>query len=134
LTCGADIAVTALRYKGVPYMHKGRSRNGLDCIGLVIVVLRDLGLLRVDEEPDYGCPPDADMLRKTLLTYLEPGDPDEPGAVLLFRFVKEPQHVAIRTEYGIVHCYARVNRVVETTFDPSWRKRLVAAYRFSEAH
>lgn len=131
---GPDIANTALRYKGVPYMHKGRSRTGLDCIGLVIIVLRDLGLLRVDEEPDYGCPPDADMLRATLTKYLVPGDPDEVGAVLLFRFVKEPQHVAIRTEYGMIHCYARVNRVVETTFDSAWRKRLVAAYRFAGAH
>lgn len=128
---GQDVALHACRYIGVSYAHKGRSRHGLDCIGLVIVTGKDLGLLPTDlEEEDYGSPPDPAHLRFVMTRFLQPGSADTVGDVLLFRFVREPQHLAIRTEYGLVHCYARVGRVVHTTFDPTWRRRLVAAYRF----
>lgn len=127
---GQDVAAQALLYLGAPYLHKGRSRNGLDCIGLAIVVGKDLGLLSVESEPDYGEPPDPDALRAAMDAYTVPASIDAVGSILLFRFVREPQHVAIRTEYGIVHCYARAGRVVQTTFDASWRKRFISAHKF----
>lgn len=126
----ADVEEMACRFIGAPYMHKGRSRWGLDCIGLVVVVSRELGLCPGYTDPDYGSPPDPRLLQELLRGYLAPGSKEQPGDVLLFRFVREPQHVAIRTSYGLVHSYERVGRVVHTRFDRAWRSRCIAAFRF----
>ena len=37
------------KYLGAPYLHKGRSIDGVDCYGLVALVYRELGI----EIPDY---------------------------------------------------------------------------------
>lgn len=35
---------TAESYLGIPYKHQGRSEYGVDCVGLLYVVFRDLGV------------------------------------------------------------------------------------------
>lgn len=45
---GERIAAIALEYAAakVPYQHRGMSRNGCDCTGLIVGVCRELGFLR----------------------------------------------------------------------------------------
>ena len=43
---------------------------------------------------------------------------------------REPQHVALITDKGIIHSYSGVGKVVEHALDESWRRRIVAAYRY----
>ena len=38
-----EIADTARNYLGVPFVHQGRSPQGLDCVGLLVQVAEDLG-------------------------------------------------------------------------------------------
>jgi len=40
------------RYLGIPYVHLGRTMQGLDCYGLIILVYRDLGFNLMDLD-DY---------------------------------------------------------------------------------
>lgn len=40
----------ALTYCGLPYIWGGQSRFGCDCSGLVVAVLRSMGVLRPDED------------------------------------------------------------------------------------
>lgn len=40
-------------FLGVPYKHKGRDLNGLDCYGLVILLYRERGYEVLDIEADY---------------------------------------------------------------------------------
>jgi cell wall-associated NlpC family hydrolase len=61
----ADIAGTAERLVGTPYLWGGRSSLGLDCSGLVQLVLGEAGL---------AAPRDADMQERGLGTHL-PVDP-----------------------------------------------------------
>ena len=42
---GASLYAAAIEYVGVPFRHKGRSRAGLDCAGLVFVACRDCGIV-----------------------------------------------------------------------------------------
>ncbi len=43
---------------------------------------------------------------------------------------REPQHVALITDHGIIHSYSGVGKVVEHSLDERWRQRIAAAYRF----
>jgi cell wall-associated NlpC family hydrolase len=56
------------------------------------------------------------------------------GDVLLLRFDRDPQHLAILTGDGtIIHALQSVGKVVEHRLSPDWRARLVAAWEFSSA-
>ena len=53
-TVSADRLVAQARsYLGVPWRHQGRTRAGIDCAGLVVLVARDLGLTDYDSTA-YG--------------------------------------------------------------------------------
>ncbi len=43
---------------------------------------------------------------------------------------REPQHVALVTDHGIIHSYSGVGKVVEHGLDDRWQQRITAAYRF----
>lgn len=42
------IVETALSCVGVPYLHQGRSRDGMDCVGLLVVIANEIGFEYVD--------------------------------------------------------------------------------------
>lgn len=125
---GQDVVTEARKWLGTPWKHQGRSRHGIDCVGLIIKVAHGLGLSDYDYT-GYGRVPDGKELRHLVELHLEPARVDEMGAVLLMRFMREPQHLAIRTE-GLIHAYAHVGRVIETSLDVRWQRRIVGAYRF----
>lgn len=84
-------------YLGVPFLHRGRSKNGVDCGGLIITALKDLGYTTEDMSI-YGREPVDDSLRQFLLRNLgEPIDINKvkPGDVALIRFTRRPHHVAL---------------------------------------
>ena len=43
---------------------------------------------------------------------------------------REPQHVALISDKGIIHSYSGVGKVVEHGLDDRWQQRISAAYRF----
>lgn len=122
--------VTAARlYLGCPYHHQGRSRYGIDCAGLVVAAYRELGI-ELQDLPAYGREPWRDGLRQTVeLNFSLVDGPAEPGDILLLRVRREPQHLAIVTDTGIIHAYASVGKVVETRLDKHWFDRIVGIYR-----
>ena len=125
-----DVIAVASRYIGTRWHHQGRSRAGVDCIGLMVLVAQDLGL-PVFDETDYSHQPDGQRLQAALAAHLTPIAEPEPGAVLLMRFETHPQHVALMADGGdIIHAYALTRRVVRHRLDALWRSRIVAAYRF----
>lgn len=129
MTTRQDIVDCARSYQNVRWLHQGRSRAGLDCIGLVLAVAHDLGLSEFDTT-DYGRIPDGERLRQELERHMQPTSTPLPGDVLLMRFEREPQHVAIVTEIGIIHAYAQLRRVTEHALQGVWPSRVLAAYRF----
>lgn len=137
----ARLVEAARRYIGTPFRHQGRDANGLDCAGLVLLALNDIGEFP-DDVDGYGLSPWRGGLRDAVEAFYGPpiDDAPEPGDVLLMRFRAEPQHLAIATDYylgglGIIHTRSDLRRgqqrgqVVEHRLNDVWAKRIVKVYR-----
>lgn len=124
------IVDTARSYLGVPFVHQGRSKRGVDCVGLLVCVAQDLGI-PVSDDLQYGLNPDPVHLRAKLAENLDPIAMTDvlPGDVYLMRFDKDATHVAIVTDRGIIHALSTVRGVVEHRLDAAWRARIRAAWR-----
>lgn len=125
-----SLVVEAARtYVGVPWRHQGRSRLGLDCAGLLVLAFRDCGRELVDLA-GYTRHPWRDGLLRALGSNFTPvSEPPQPGDILLFRITREPQHLAIRTDKGMIHSHAGSPGVVEHGMDRYWTDRLIGVYR-----
>lgn len=127
-----QIVSAARRYLGVRYRHQGRNRQGLDCIGLLICVARDVGYVAEGDRLDYSRQHNGVALRAGLDANAVPIAVDQykPGDILLMRFDTLPQHVAIVTDKGMIHSFLTARRVVEHRLSDDWQARIVAAYSF----
>lgn len=131
-----QILEAARAWLGTPFRHQGRCRGvGVDCIGLIVGVARDLGI-NARDRTDYPRQPDGRSLEAALENQLLCLRPEEirPADVLLMRIRHLPQHVGFLAEHGtLIHAHSAAGRVVEMRLDERWWDRLVAAYRFPEA-
>lgn len=135
-----ELVEACRRYLGTPFLHHGRCiKNGVDCGGMIISALRDLGY----DPPDmtvYGREPARDGLREYLIRAIGEPTPKHlavPGDVALIKFVHLPHHVAIVGDYkpdpsklSLIHSYGEVGKVVEHILDPSWYDKILEVYRF----
>lgn len=137
---GQDIVDTARSYIDTRFKHLGRNRHGLDCIGLTVVVARDLGLKDVSRLPipTYGRVPRPHLFEPGLRQCLHKCDYGEakPGDILLFAIKKYPQHVAIYSEQDgvpyMIHAFSQPNKVVENRIDPDWELRMIGCWKWPE--
>lgn len=121
----------ARNYLGTPYRHQGRDKRGLDCAGLIVVTLQDLGVAVADVQ-GYTMNPHRGRLQKIIEsnTCISMVDVPESGDILLIRFKTEPQHLAFKTDLGIIHATADLGMVVEHRFTEDFGI-VVGAYRVS---
>jgi len=120
----------------VPWRHQGRSRNGIDCAGLVIVVAREMGLADYDTR-DYQRHTVGHRFLSHFKANMDQKSPVnvQPGDVLLFRDNVFPCHSAITAgapgDLSIVHAYAHARKVVEERLDQGeWMNKLTACFAF----
>ena len=74
IPAGAVVAA-ARGWIGVPYLHQGRSRSGIDCIGLVLQVAREAGIGPADLDfRRYGRMPQREMIEAELPRWCAPGE------------------------------------------------------------
>ena len=117
----------------VPWRHQGRNEHGVDCIGLIVMVCRALGLSEYDSQA-YGRDPDAG---KFLHHFVHGGatriDPKiaADGDLIVFHQRGFPCHAGIRsTKDGVayvIHAHAGHRKVVEEVLRPE--APLVAVFR-----
>lgn len=145
-----EIVREARKFLGVPFVHQGRSKSGLDCVGLVIVVARNLELCEYTEVA-YNRRPDGrliSVLRENLKRVVK-GEL-LPGQVVAMRLPKYPCHVGIVTEspgvecldksgrivmgsqWRVIHALSGNGRVVEHTLDARWQGKIIESYEFPE--
>lgn len=126
VTRRSDVVEHARTYLGVPYVHQGRTRHGLDCIGLVVRVAHDLGLSAY-EISHYARVPSGRLMIRLLKENCQaiPPSTAQPGDLLHIAYGKQPQHLAIVTERGMIHADSR-HGVVEHGLIPD---RIRGAYR-----
>lgn len=128
------IVETARRFVGTPFLHQGRTPGrGLDCLGVMVAVGRALDLFDYDvagypRQPTTDLPlaPHIAAAGFTPLPLAEA----QAGDALLMRIIRQPQHVALLTDVGLLHAWLQAGAVVEHGLDPWWRRRIIAAYAF----
>ncbi|HVY12829.1 MAG TPA: NlpC/P60 family protein [Alphaproteobacteria bacterium] len=134
MTVQTDMIQAARACLGTPFHHQGREAlMGLDCVGLVAHALRAAGR-PVDDRTNYSRQPDVKQLMLALSMHgFKRVEEIAPGDVLLFRFNRQPQHVALAiSETQIIHAYAPIGRVVEAGLSESWLRRLAGIYRLMD--
>lgn len=129
----AQFITAAREWVGTPFKHQGRHKGvGVDCIGVVYCTGRDMGIVDPAVMVPYARSPDGELLPDILDTNMQRVHKLQPGDVLLFKFITEPQHVAVYTGRNIIHAYAKIGKCIEHRYDKFWSRRLVDAYRFKE--
>lgn len=129
----SDVVAEARKHTGRPFRHQGRNPStGLDCVGLAVRVLSDLGVDVVDST-SYEREPNPEMMAAAIEPYLSAINLTEAsqGCILWIRFFKEPMHIAIVTDIGMIHAYGTIGRVVEHGIDKKWQRRIYKAYRIN---
>jgi cell wall-associated NlpC family hydrolase len=70
---GRSLIEAARRYLGVPYKHKGRDHDGLDCAGLVLRSAIDAGITHLPKHlPNYEPTVNSNVLIELVRSYTEP--------------------------------------------------------------
>ena len=105
---------------GVPFRHQGRDGNGLDCVGLPIVVGQSLGLFdpRFDVAR-YGRLPTGELIDR-LREHCRPLPAAVPGCLVVIAWTKLAAHIAVFTGGTIIHAYQSVGAVVEHGYRGRW--------------
>lgn len=123
---------TARSWLGVPYLHQGRSRLGVDCVGFVISLLDSLDSLPAGFKTpqNYGRRGDG-RLAAEVERYCVPVTKASPGVLVTIRWSRdsEPTHVGLCTGTTIIHCYQRAGCVVEHGYRAQWLQLTTGLYR-----
>lgn len=128
-----EVCGEARAWIGTPWKHLGRTRHGIDCVGLVVQVCRVLGL----SDYDLAAYPREPKGPEFLQHFLKAGgrrlplDNAMPGDLILFREGRFPCHVAIvvdgRSGPAIVHAHATRRKVLEEPLAGEWMDKRLAA-------
>lgn len=93
----AEAFVTAARgFIGAPWVHQGRSERGMDCVGLIVLSARAIGL-DAPMKADYGRMQDYRQARRYLEDFCDRVGSPEPGDIVLFK-TTQTLHMAIVSE------------------------------------
>lgn len=130
-----DIVGNVQKYLGIPYLHAGRTRNGLDCLGLAALIYHDFDIPFPDDDGRPYSPEwvyeDPERYLRGILRYgkIAPLNQLEPLDFLYFRIGKYISHsgVAVDPTHFI---HVMQNRPVHISpLDEKWRQRLAGARR-----
>lgn len=138
MTDALDIVAEARTWIGVRWLHQGRSREGVDCAGLIIEVAQGLGLTDFDTADYARQATDESMLELCREHMTEVPQSDmQPGDVLVMRFDCN-RHIGFVGDYvhgglSLIHAYAQApHRVVEHRLSPDWLMRVLGCFRFPQ--
>jgi cell wall-associated NlpC family hydrolase len=132
----AAFIAAARSFMGARWKHQGRRPDAMDCLGLVVLALRAVGVA-VEDRQGYGRTPYNRQLAAALRAHFgEPVDDLQPGDIVTMSWAGEEHHVAILTDHpeglGVIHSLLNApggSRVVEHRLSPDHRARIVEAYR-----
>lgn len=117
----SDVVSRVREYVDVPTMSHGRTRDGLDCAGLLFVTFEPIG---IEDFHGYGDAPSSAFVYRTIGRYADriPEDDILPGDVILLNFGGKSTHFGVFTAADwIVYPDVRRGRVVEIPIGGSFR-------------
>ena len=134
---GADVVRVARTFAGVRYRHQGRSRDGLDCVGLPICVRAELGLPGMDFSGYAKVALDSQMLDLCRAHLVEVQRTDLQLGDLLVQTDGIVRHMAIVADcvyggFSIIHAWLPNRRVVECRLDDYFMQTVRGCFRFPE--
>lgn len=151
-----QIVGAARTWVGTPYVHQARgpkgAEGGTDCVGLLIGVAVELGLIDPGYDPTgYSWETDGSQLRAELSRWADmvaftdtPQDMGfwlatmQPGDIAVFKVVGLPQHTAFVSEIdygvsgtypGLIHAYNPAHKVIEHSLNDRWVHRMIELWR-----
>ncbi len=133
---------TARQWIGVPYRHRGTTRSGCDCTGLVIGIATEHGFLINYKLRQYGRQWNlhagaGDQMIEELGRFCDHIDNKEagPGDIAVMRFGRCPAHCGIIIDdTGLIIHSLKSNKKVTCGMlrNSRWQKRWVMTFRINE--
>lgn len=119
----------ARSFLDVPWVHQGRSRHGIDCAGLLIRTMLQLGL-PVEDMQGYRRTPNGMEFVEHIRRQTVPAPEIKAGSIGIFREVSFPCHTGFFSfdENGnlhLIHAYIGLGKVIEEPFIHDLPKQLV---------
>lgn len=135
-----QIAEIAKKYASlkVPYRHRGSSRKGCDCTGLLLAIMKELGFLKTYKLPLYGVDWNThagadDRVVKELEKFASKVTRLQVGNIIVFEWKDCPSHVGIYVgQHLFVHCLRNAGKVEKLSLlTKEWKNRTYAIYELS---
>ncbi len=127
-----DFIQAARSYLTLPWLHQGRNRAGVDCVGLIIAAAADIGI-EIGDSLGYRRTPDPERFVEHIKSVTDPATGSAPGVVALFRERQQPCHAGIFAEregvLTLIHSYAPIGKVMEEPFIHHWPRLLMMTRR-----
>ena len=140
----AEVVAAARHYVGTPFADKGRrAGQGLDCVGLVLCVAEDLGLVDKHGVPftrtmynDYSSQPAGNFVHLTCHQHMiAKGLPAmRQGDVVTMAVPSAPCHVGIvgldsTGMFTLIHAYAGGGaKCIEHEITLQWKRRIAGCF------
>lgn len=133
-----EFVAAARNYLGVKFKHQGRSRRGVDCVGLVICAARDIGFNLEPGILNYAPNPGMTFYEQIKLypfVYEISEQEAATGDLILIKHMGMPIHVAIINHNCIIHAYQPTSWVCEHRIENKFKRRFHSYWRvdWSEA-
>ena len=125
-----DIIRCARTYIGTPVIHQGRLKGvGIDCVGLIVCVGRELGINITEPPPEYGRII-RDHRIATLMNeqFIGPKKTWNPGDILVLGWRKFENHLGIATDEGVIHASRKF--VVEHILGEPYTSKIMSVYEW----
>ncbi|HCS24023.1 MAG TPA: NlpC/P60 family protein [Alphaproteobacteria bacterium] len=134
------VPIWAGRYIGLPFRDHGRDRSGLDCWGLVRLVMAEqfsiaLPSLAAEYEHTLALDDISGIIRRQIPAWQEvPQGHETCGDVVVLRLHGLPLHVGVVLGDGyMLDVEARIDSAIEKYDQLRWKDRLYGFYRHRAA-
>jgi cell wall-associated NlpC family hydrolase len=124
-------------YIGLPFKGHGRDRSGLDCWGLVrLVMAEQFGLALPSFCQEYGRTTDTQripqLIARESTTWREvTADGEELGDIVVLRMRGKPMHVGmVLGDSQMLHIEQGIDSAIEKYRGARWQDRIAGFYRY----
>lgn len=129
------IPAFAAPYVGIPYLDKGRDRAGIDCWGVVRLVLREVFHVELPSYDETYCDGDdwqaiGTAVRAGLLHGWRRVERPQAGDLLVLAIARRPWHCALMLDaVHFLHAAPGDSTVIDRLDSQRWARRIEGIYR-----
>jgi cell wall-associated NlpC family hydrolase len=131
---GTNMAAAARSLVGVPFLHRGRSRRGLDCAG-VVWLARKMTFGLSDDDRSYPPRPTSQMVLEGMERRAERVSLRDvrAGDVVVMKFASFATHLGVLTETGVIHAIPGAGVIESDRGEFAKKRSFLAAFRLSRS-